>query len=215
MKTKLNYIVATLFLLNSIASFAQADYIDIAEISDSEYQESDDIVTNGSNGFSFETFTTAINSEYSDYGIGFFREKFISFSARKIGALAKIDPITNEPYTKLYCSDITYEYNLKRPQLFSSVLNRNQNLGTLSFSKDGNVIYFTKNKEDKTQSFDLYRAEMNPEREGEWINETRLSLNGTDFSVENPHLSHDGEWLYFASDRPEAIGGFDIFRAQS
>ncbi len=52
---------------------------------------------------------------------------------------------------------------------------------------------------------------MNPKREGEWINITALSVNG-DFSVENPHLSRDGKWLYYASNKPEAIGGFDIFR---
>ena len=29
------------------------------------------------NGFKFETFKTGINTKYSDYGVGFFRDKFI------------------------------------------------------------------------------------------------------------------------------------------
>lgn len=166
----------------------------------------------GDNGFKFETFTTSINSKYSDYGVGFFKDKFISFSARKIGALAKLDPKTNEPYTKLYCSDITYEWDLRRPLLFSHILNKGENLGTISFSKEGDRIYFSKSLEDNTQTFQLYTATMNPNTEGEWINITALPFNNTSYSIENPHLSENGETLYFSSNMPEAIGGYDIFK---
>ena len=110
----------------------------------------------------------------------------------------------------IYCSDITYEWDLKHPTLFSHILNSYDNLGTIAFSKDGNIIYFTKSKEDDTQKFDLYTCQMNPEREGEWINIKPLDFNG-DYSIENPHLSTDGKTLFFASDMPDALGGFDIF----
>ena len=76
----------------------------------------------------FETFTTGINTPYSEYGVALFRDKFITYSSRKIGALARKDPATNEPFTKLYCSDILEDYDLTRPLLFSSILNRNENL---------------------------------------------------------------------------------------
>lgn len=166
----------------------------------------------GNNGFKFETFATGINSKYSDYGVGFFREKFISFSARKVGALAKIDPNTKEPYTKLYCSDITYEWDLQRPLLFSHILNKGENLGTISFSKEGDRIYFSKSLKENTQRFQVYTATMNPDREGEWIHITALPFNNPSYSIENPHLSKDGKTLYFSSDMPEAIGGYDIFK---
>lgn len=211
MKTTLTFFTVTALLLCTFTALGQ-DQLTYTALADNVANYSaEEKPFYGDNGFKFETFNTGINSKYSDYGIGFFREKFISFSARKIGGLAKKDPISKEPYTKLYCSDITYDYDLKRPLLFSSILNRNDNLGTLAFSQDGNTLYFTQSKEDHTQSFELYRAEMNPEREGEWINITALSVNG-DYSVENPHLSRNGEWLYFSSNKPEAIGGFDIFR---
>lgn len=211
MKTTLTFIITAALSLSSLIALSQseADYNDLAELSVNTEKGNEEFY--GDHGFKFETFKTGINTKYSDYGVGFFREKFISFSARKIGALAKRDPKTGEPFTKLYCSDITYEYNLKRPQLFSSILNRNENLGTVAFSKDGNTLYFTQSKENDSKSFDIYRAEMNPLNEGEWINITPLSING-DFSVENPHLSKNGKWLYFSSNSPEAIGGFDIFR---
>ncbi|MEP0263580.1 OmpA family protein [Dokdonia sp.] len=166
----------------------------------------------GDNGFKFETFKTGINSKFSDYGVGFFKNKFISFSARKVGALAKIDPNTKEPYTKLYCSDITYEWDLQRPLLFSHILNKGENLGTISFSKEGDRIYFSKSLKENSQTFQVYTATMNPNREGEWINITELPFNDTSYSIENPHLSKDGKTLYFSSNMPEAIGGYDIFK---
>jgi len=169
-------------------------------------------VRDGDNGFRFETVTTGVNTKYSDYGIGFFREKFITFSARKIGAFAKIDPATDEPYTKLYCSDVTYLWDLKRPQLFSHVLNQSENLGTIAFSKDGNKIFYTQSQEGDTNQFDLYTGRMNPNIEGQWIDLKPFPYNDPSYSIENPYLSKDNKTLYFTSDMPEAIGGFDIFQ---
>ena len=211
MKTIMNFVLCTIFLctLNSIAQ-NQLDYYDIAELDEKPETNSDSYIAE--NGFQFSTYTTGINTKYADYSIGFYKDKFISYSARKIGGLAKKDPKTGEPYTKLYCSDITNSYELSKPQLFANILNRNKNLGTISFTNNGKTIYYTQSKKDDTQSFDLYSAIMNPDREGEWINITPItSINGS-YSVENPHISKDEKWLYFSSNQPEAIGGFDIFR---
>ncbi|MBE16726.1 MAG: hypothetical protein CL867_10790 [Cytophagaceae bacterium] len=186
----------------------QSDTQEMSEAGD--FQNSGSAI--GKNGFQFETFQTGINSKYADYGIGFYREKFLSYSARKIGALGKKDPITNEPFTKLYCSEISYEYDLNRPNLFSHILNKNDNLGTLSFSKDGLRVFFTKSTADNSQVFQLYSADMNPDREGEFINIESLPFNNEQYSFENPHLSRDGKTLFFAANTPEAIGGFDIFQ---
>ena len=98
----------------------------------------------GDNGFNFESFTTGINSEYSEIGICFYRGKFITYSSRKIGAVGKKDPRTNEPYTKLFCSDVTGDWNLDRPLLFSRILNKNESLGSLTFDKSGTTVFFTK-----------------------------------------------------------------------
>lgn len=211
MKTLINLALSAIFLctLNSTAQ-NQLDYYDIAELD--EQTGTSDISSIADNGFQFSTSATSINTKYADYSVGFYKDKFISYSAKKIGGVAKKDPNTGEPYTKLYCSDITDGYELSKPQLFASILNRNKNLGTISFTKNGKTIYYTQSKKDNTQSFDLYSAKMNPDREGEWIDITPLnSINGS-FSVENPHVSKDNKWLYFSSNQPEAIGGFDIFR---
>lgn len=211
MKTIVYFLLCTLLLctLNSVAQ-NQLEYYDIAELD--EGTKINESSSTADNGFQFSTFTTGINTKYADYGVGFYKEKFISYSARKIGSIAKKDPNTGEPYTKLYCSDITYEYDLRKPHLFSNILNRNNNLGTISFTKDGETIYFTQSKKGDSQSFNLYSATMNPNREGEWIDITPISAINGNYSVENPHISKDEKWLYFSSNKSEAIGGYDIFR---
>ena len=202
MKNSILLSLAAIFSLAAV-SFGQAPF-EITEFS------KDNI---GDNGFKFEALTTGINSKYADYGSGLFKNKFISFSARKIGAIAKKDPVTNAPFTKLYCSDILEDYDLTRPLLFSSLLNKNENLGSVSFSQDGNVMFFTKNMEGNTKRFQLYRAEMNPERVGDWYKITPVSVNSAEYSVENPHLNKAGDMLYFASNMPGSKGGFDIYKA--
>ncbi len=210
MKLLINILIAFLFAIQLQAQEVLNIHQDFAVLDQEVVTTTNPDI--GNNGFKFETFETGINSKYSDYGVGFFREKFISFSARKVGALAKIDPNTKEPYTKLYCSDITHEWDLQRPLLFSHILNKGENLGTISFSKEGDRIYFSKSLKENTKIFRLYTAVINPNREGEWINITELPFNNTSYSIENPHLSKDGKTLYFASNMPEAIGGYDIFK---
>lgn len=165
----------------------------------------------GDNGFQFDTENTAINSAYADYGVGFFRDKFIYYSANRIGGLTKKDPATNEPYMNLYCSDVDKDGNLSRPLLFSHVLNKNGNLGGATFTEDQNTIYFTKSSEEESHLFALYKAVMDPERPGKWIDIEALPFNKKGFSIENPHLSKDNKTLYFAANFPESKGGFDLF----
>lgn len=199
----------SVFLISSLTAQVENYAVASNEILAEAISNSNSI---GDNGFKFEDLTTGINSKYSDYGSGLFMEKFISFSSRKIGAIAKKDSITNEPFTKLYCSDILEDYDLTRPLLFSRILNKNENLGTVTFSQDGNTMFFTKNTNNNSQQYQLYKATMNPEKTGEWMALTSLPFNHENYSVENPHLSKDGKTLYFASNMPLSKGGFDIFK---
>lgn len=163
----------------------------------------------------YETFTTGINTDYSEHGVALFRDKFISYSSRKIGAINKKDPVTNEPFAKLYCSDVLEDYDLTRPLLFSSILNsfsKNENLGTLTFSLDGNTVFFTKSTEENSQHFQMFSADMDPEEQGRWMNIQPVSFNDAKYSFETPHLSRDGKLMYFAANLPSSKGGFDIYQ---
>jgi hypothetical protein len=48
---------------------------------------------------------------------------------------------------------------------------------------------------------------------GEWSDPEPVGIN-TEYNEDSPYLSHDGKYLYFSSDRPQSIGGYDIFRSE-
>ncbi|MDO5972389.1 OmpA family protein [Flavivirga aquimarina] len=167
--------------------------------------------TIGSNGFQFKTFNTDINTEFSEIGTGFFKGKLIIVSSKKIGDLAKIDPKTNEAYKELYCLDTLGNGALGEPMLFSRILNTNNSEDQVSFSPDQNTIYYSRSNKENSLEFKLYRATLEKDSHGNWINETLLHFNSENVSIENPFVNSKGNKLYFSANMPDAIGGYDIY----
>ncbi len=165
----------------------------------------------GTNGFQFEVSDTDINTEYSEIGTGFFRDKLILVSSKKIGALAKIDPNTNEAYKELYCLDTLGSGNLSKPILFSRILNTDDSEGQVSFSPDEQTVYYTRSNRVKSLEYKLYRATFEEGSHGNWMNEELLSFNSENVSIENPFVNARGDKLYFSANMPDALGGFDIY----
>lgn len=73
------------------------------------------------NGYEFELLDAGVNSEYSEFGSGFFKEKLLMVSSKKLGAFAKIDPNTNEAYKDLFCLNIGKNGALSMPDRKSVV----------------------------------------------------------------------------------------------
>lgn len=74
---------------------------------------------------------------------------------------------------------------------------------------DKTIIVYTQKKKDGNS--DLFMYQKN-EVTGEWEkpNELPFPIN-TDHDEDHPFISHDGKNLYFSSNRPESIGGYDIY----
>ncbi|HET9057160.1 MAG TPA: OmpA family protein [Chitinophagaceae bacterium] len=86
------------------------------------------------------------------------------------------------------------------------------NQGAACFNVDGSILYFTQWKKinGKTVSSIYYSLK----KEGGWTNPVLLqSVNKSGFSSKQPFCSADGKNLFFASDMPGGIGGFDIWYA--
>lgn len=77
---------------------------------------------------------------------------------------------------------------------------------------DETIIYYSaKGTNDK---LDIYRTTLDPNTN---IWSSPLPLTGainSRYNEDNPFLSHDGRTLYFSSDRPESVGGFDVFKSE-
>lgn len=78
-------------------------------------------------------------------------------------------------------------------------------------SKDGNTAYFSSDRPGGYGGQDIYVVYKKDGKWGEPIN-LGPKVNGPDYE-EAPVLSADGRTLYFASDGPNSIGGYDLFKA--
>lgn len=165
--------------------------------------------------FNFTIFDAGVNTKFTEYGSSFFMDKYIVISARKIGAIGGAkDKVTNEPYTELFCTDVDKYGNLSRPLLFSRIINTVNSEGSVTFTPDEKVIYYTRSSQENSMNYKLYRANLDEIQTGKWVNEELIPYSSDDYSIENPFISADGTKLYFASDMEGSLGGFDIFVAE-
>ncbi|WP_299124849.1 carboxypeptidase-like regulatory domain-containing protein [uncultured Winogradskyella sp.] len=165
-------------------------------------------------GYVFDVNVSRINSKYSEIASAVFRNKLVIVSSKKIGGLNKnIDPITKEPYTDLFCMDIKQNSDFSPPLLFSRILNTKANEGQVAFSLDGHTIYYTRSDIENTKNYKLYKATLEKDSYGKWENHMELAISSNDYSVENPHISADGNFLYFSSNMAGGFGGFDLYKS--
>lgn len=161
----------------------------------------------------YSILTTAINTKYSEIGSGLFKDKLMLVSSKQIGAIGSgIDPTTNQPFTDLFCVDVKESGQLKRPLLFSRILNTKDNEGQVTFSEDENIIYFTRSTRENPENYQLYRAVLLENSIGNWVDIKKMNVSSDFYSVENPFLKDNK--LYFSSNKLGGFGGFDLYVAE-
>ena len=100
-----------------------------------------------------------------------------------------------------------------KPQTIDSELNTTFDEGACSFSPDGKTMYLTQCKTDP--SYPRYAVICTSQRsDASWGKSTELPITRDTLSAfAHPAISPDGLWLYFVSDMPGGLGGYDIWRA--
>ncbi len=205
--------VFALILLCCSFAFSQGPSDLIAENDLTTDINSNSKVDIDNNGYNFEVLDTGVNTKYSEFGSGFFMDKLIMVSSKKIGALAKIDPNTNEAYKDLFCLDIKDDGALSSPLLFSRILNTNNSEDQLTFTPDQKTVYFTRSEKDNSLEYKLYKATLEEGSHGNWINQKLLPINTNNVSIENPFVDPKGEKIYFSANMSNSYGGYDIYVA--
>ena len=156
-----------------------------------------------------------INTKMSDYGSAFFGKKVIFTSAKDT---TRKHAWTNEGFTDLFSADMGDQGALTNAEKFGNKLNSKYHEATPVFTKDGKMVYFTRNNfldgktgKDlgKTTLLKVYRATLDGEK---WTNITALPFNSDNYSTAHPALSKDEKTLFFSSDMPGSLGQSDIFK---
>ena len=101
-----------------------------------------------------------------------------------------------------------------KPQAIDSELNSAFDEGVCSFSPDGRTMYLTQCKTDA--NYPRFATIVASSRsDATWSKPTEITISkDTLTSFAHPAVSPDGEWLYFVSDMPGGLGGYDIWRCR-
>jgi outer membrane protein OmpA-like peptidoglycan-associated protein/tetratricopeptide (TPR) repeat protein len=171
-------------------------------------------------GKKFNIQGLAINSEVSDFGGNLQNGKLYITSARS--GKRKTYGWNEEPFLDIYTAIANEDGSFQMPSIIEDNINTKYHEGTVSFSPDGNTMYFSRESfyekvyerdpstKYKISVLHLYKS-IN--QEGQWSEAEPLSVNGDNYSVKNPSVSADGSTLYFASDKADGYGKFDIYSA--
>ena len=101
-----------------------------------------------------------------------------------------------------------------KPQTIDSELNSAFDEGACCFSPDGRTMYLTQCKTDP--DYPRFAVICTSQRsDASWSKATELKISRDTLSTfAHPAVSPDGLWLYFVSDMPGGLGGYDIWRAE-
>ena len=102
----------------------------------------------------------------------------------------------------------------QRPEVIDTELNTDYDEGACAFSPDGRTMYLTQCKTDP--SYPRYATIVTSNRsDAAWSKATDLQISRDTLSAfAHPAVSPDGQWLYFTSDMPGGMGGYDIWRVR-
>lgn len=164
------------------------------------------------------------NSSFSDFGGLLDDGKFYFATSRNGRKYNRINPMTGEPFRKIYQAELL-NGNLDNLKEVHS-LNSRSNDGLVCFNQDNTIAYFsssTININNYSSRANKFKG-LNYEKQqifsvtkntaGIWIDHKALPFCNKDFTYLNPSLSPDGKFLYFASDATGTFGGLDIWRVE-
>ncbi|MEO1262423.1 MAG: OmpA family protein [Bacteroidota bacterium] len=158
-----------------------------------------------------------INTIKDEFSPSFYQNGVVYVSYHKNG---KIDPRTGKPFFELFFAETDAMGLPQKAREFSLQINSQVHEGPVSFSRDGNLLYFTRNnleggipktntKKDKV-TLKIYEARRG---QYDWQEIKSLPFNNKEYSCVHPSLSSDGSRLFFASDMPGGYGGYDLYYA--
>jgi outer membrane protein OmpA-like peptidoglycan-associated protein len=157
----------------------------------------------------------SINTAAQDFGTTYYQDKvmFVSSNAKPKMIKRKYN-YNGLPYLNMYTAEIV-DGQLENAKFFDKSFNAKYHDGPATFSNGGTKMAFTTNDakdktKDKVVELQLFFSTFSNE---EWSEPVPFAHNNPAYSVGQPHLSEDGNTLYFTSNAPGGFGGKDLYRS--
>ena len=153
-------------------------------------------------------------AEYSPALAGENSDQLYFSSTRNQARGDELSGITGTKNADIFFSQRDDKGNWSRPEAVDSELNTDEDEGATTFSADFRTMYLTVCSTDP--SYPRYAKIATSQRtDAAWAKATVLEISRDTLSTfAHPAPSPDGRWLYFVSDMPGGLGGYDIWRAE-
>lgn len=161
-----------------------------------------------------ENFFNSRRAEYSPMLAGEENNQLFFTSTRNQAKGDELSGITGTKNGDIFMSQKDDKGKWQRPEVIDSELNSEFDEGACSFTPDGRMMYLTVCKTDP--QYPRYAVIATSNRsDAAWSKATELKLTHDTLSAyAHPAISPDGEWLYFTSNMPGGMGGYDIWRVR-
>ncbi|MBT6007531.1 MAG: OmpA family protein [Prolixibacteraceae bacterium] len=151
-----------------------------------------------------------INTEQSEFGLAFFKDKLIFASMRLTDDYSSIHGRTNQGFSDFFSAGFDTVFNMfNNTERLSGNINSPFNEGTFTYNEGLNTAFFTQCKKNP----DLCKILKAKYEKNKWDDIKEVLLGQPDYNFAHPSLSSDGATLYFASDLPGGLGGKDLWKA--
>ena len=153
-------------------------------------------------------------SEYSPALCGDDSDQLFFSSTRNQAKGDEYSGITGMKNADIFFSQRDDKGKWSKPEAIESDLNSEEDEGACAFTPDGKTMYLTVCKTDP--SYPRYAKIARAQRsDASWGKASEEAITRDTLSTfAHPAVSPDGMWLYFVSDMPGGLGGYDIWRIQ-
>ena len=153
-------------------------------------------------------------SEYSPMLCGDDYDQLFFSSTRNDAKGDELSGITGTKNADIFVAVKDDKGKWLKPEAIDSDLNSDEDEGACTFTPDGKTMYLTICKTDP--QYPRYAQIATSQRsDASWGKATVQEITRDTLSAfAHPAVSPDGMWLYFVSDMPGGMGGYDIWRIQ-
>ena len=157
------------------------------------------------------------NSRRDDYSpmlLGDEADQLYFTSTRNEAQGDELSGITGTKAGDIFLSEKDDKGKWSKPEAIASGLNTAYDEGACCFAPDGREMYLTQCVTDASAPR-FAQIVTSSRSDAAWGKPNPLELTKDTLSTyAHPAVSPDGEWLYFVSDMPGGVGGYDIWRVR-
>lgn len=180
------------------------------------------IKTHSGDASSYNVTMSEISSKSADYGASFMADDYFVYSSARGDIKRSLqtkgpENWAGQNFNQLFIAPMNLDKSFDRPLFLRGDLEHEYNEGPLGVSPDGEWVALTKNNflDGMSQIYspgvemNLYTGRLDDK--GQWKDLQAYEHNVQGYSTGMACFNSDATIMYFASNRPGGVGGFDIY----